>query len=107
MLQSTPVLYCSVLVFGRVILFRGRLTQCFLLPVGFPLSLCQVSCFLSSLSLYAVRHSFLFHGSRVCVVSLCPKILLTSGQTLEGGFYKHETLYDVYGFLLSSVVSAG
>lgn len=36
-----------------------------------------------------------------------PKVLLTSGQTLEGGFYKHETIHDVYAFLQSSVVNGG
>ncbi|CAN0126854.1 unnamed protein product [Pylaiella littoralis] len=34
-------------------------------------------------------------------------VLLTSGQTLEGGFYKHETIHDVYAFLQSSVVNGG
>ncbi|CAM9700215.1 unnamed protein product [Hapterophycus canaliculatus] len=34
-------------------------------------------------------------------------VLLTSGRTLEGGFYKHETVHDVYAFLQSSVVNAG
>lgn len=35
------------------------------------------------------------------------QILLTSGQMLDGGFYAHETIADVYGFLQSSVVSDG
>jgi UBX domain len=37
-----------------------------------------------------------------CIV----RIQLTSGQTLDGGFYAHETLRDVYQFLHSSVVNA-
>eukprot|EP00904_Undaria_pinnatifida_P001639 jgi/Undpi1/11476/HiC_scaffold_30.g13773.m1 len=45
-------------------------------------------------------------AGRVCADSVLT-ILLTSGQTLEGGFYKHETVRDVYAFLQASVVSGG
>lgn len=45
-------------------------------------------------------------GGGACADSVL-KILLTSGQTLEGGFYKHEKVCDVYVFLQSSVVSQG
>ncbi|CAM9641521.1 unnamed protein product [Ectocarpus sp. 4 AP-2014] len=45
-------------------------------------------------------------GGRACADSVLT-VLLTSGQTLEGGFYKHETIHDVYAFLQSSVVNGG
>lgn len=45
-------------------------------------------------------------GGRACADSVLT-ILLTSGQTLEGGFYKHETVRDVYTFLQASVVNGG
>lgn len=63
--------------------------------------------------------------SSSCVLTSCPwdallqttprrkrsmkwyQILLTSGQTLEGGFYAHETVQDVYDFLQASVVNGG
>eukprot|EP00752_Nemacystus_decipiens_P012018 g10653.t1 len=45
-------------------------------------------------------------GGRPCADSVLT-VLLTSGQTLEGGFYQHETIGDVYAFLQSSVVNAG
>eukprot|EP00611_Tribonema_gayanum_P009200 TRINITY_DN18960_c0_g1_i1.p2 TRINITY_DN18960_c0_g1~~TRINITY_DN18960_c0_g1_i1.p2 ORF type:complete len:312 (+),score=130.89 TRINITY_DN18960_c0_g1_i1:58-936(+) len=44
-------------------------------------------------------------GAQACAECVI-QVRLTSGQTLEGGFYAHETVRAVYDFVRSSVVNA-